>query len=171
MSCQKIIEEVYRDKEVNKLINKLDPAELREDLKQEFALILLDYPCEKLIEAKNSGKIVFLAIRILLNMATGTNGYFYRTYRRNRVIEESEYNKVSENNYDYLEAAKIARDLLDSKLIGDANKAHESILFEKFIELRSCKAVADYFGIPHLHVFQVIKKVKSELKTEIKIKL
>jgi hypothetical protein len=171
VDCRDIIAELYEDKEVNKLINKLDPPELREDLRQEFAVILLDYSCEKLIEAKENGKIVYLAIRILLNMATGTNGYFYRTYRRNRVIEDHEYNKTYSKTIDYIPSAKIARDVLDKKLLLDANEAHESIIFDKYVELRSCKKVADYYGIPQLHVFQVVKKTRNQLKKEIKRRL
>ena len=171
MECRQIIEHIYQDQEVNKLINKLDPAELREDLRQEFAIILLDYPCEKLLEVHDAGKLTFFAIRILLNMATGTNGYFYRTYRRNRVIEERDYNATIESDTEYLRSAKIAKDILDNKLLLDANEAHEAIIFEKYVELRSCKKVAQYYGIPHLHVFQVVKKTRNQLKNEIKRKL
>ena len=57
-----------------------------------------------------------------------------------------------------------AQKVLDKKMEIDANNAHESIIFKKYVELRNCQKVADYFKIPRLHVLQVVKKTKTELK-------
>jgi uncharacterized protein with HEPN domain len=46
-------------------------------------------------------------------------------------------------------------------------EAHESIIFNKYVELRSCVDVAKYFDIPKDHVFAVVKKMKHELKKAI----
>jgi uncharacterized protein with HEPN domain len=56
---------------------------------------------------------------------------------------------------------------LTKKLDIDANNAHEAILFNKYVELRSCQKVADYFMIPRKHVMNVINKTKKELKTKL----
>jgi uncharacterized protein with HEPN domain len=45
--------------------------------------------------------------------------------------------------------------------------AHESIIFQKYVELRSCVDVAKYFDIPKDHVFAVVKKMRNELKRAI----
>jgi len=37
MDCREYIEQIYTHPAINNLISKLDPAELREDLKQEMA--------------------------------------------------------------------------------------------------------------------------------------
>jgi uncharacterized protein with HEPN domain len=57
--------------------------------------------------------------------------------------------------------------ILQSKLKGTPKDAHESIIFNKYVELRSCVDVAKYFEIPKDHVFAVVKKMKHELKKAI----
>jgi hypothetical protein len=56
---------------------------------------------------------------------------------------------------------------LNHKLTINANEAHESIIFKKYVELKSCTKVAEYFKIPKSHVFMVVKKTKQELKKAI----
>lgn len=168
MSCHNIIERMYRCEQVNKLIDRLDPPDLRDDLRQEFAMTLFNYDCDRLIELDKEDKLLFFSIRVLLNMATGTNGYFYRTYRK-RDDRAAEYmSHIYSNHKPDIKSAKIARDILDSKLLKDASDAHESIIFDKYIELGSCSKVAEYYDIPHMHTYQVVKKIKRELKEEIK---
>jgi hypothetical protein len=175
LDCHQIIERIYKDKQINKLIDKLDPPELREDLRQEFAMVLFSYDCRKLQEYDQAGKLLFFSIRVLMNMATGVNGYFYRTYRKDNSDRIKEYLTASEpskkrivDNEKNGNAADAARNLLDQKLMGDANDAHESIIFDKFIELQSVMKVAKYYGIPRRHVHEVVQKTRAELKREIK---
>ena len=171
MNCHKIIERIYQDKQINKLIDKLDPPELREDLRQEFAMVMLNYDCSKIMEYEKAGKLLFFSIRVLMNMATGVNGYFYRTYRKDDSDRARDYLKATAPYQVNTSSAKVARDMLDQKLMMDANEAHESIIFDKFIELQSVMKVAKYYGIPRRHVHEVVQKTRAELKKEIKSNL
>jgi hypothetical protein len=175
VNCNKIIEEIYSHPQIIKLIDKLDPPELREDLRQEFAVVLLNYDCAKLQEHHQSGKLLFFCIRILMNMATGTNGNFYRTYRKDNSDRIKEYMTITETSSKRIKDNErkgkkydTARMLLDSKLLMDANEAHESIIFDKFIELQSVMKVARYYGIPRRHVHEVVQKTRAELRRELK---
>jgi uncharacterized protein with HEPN domain len=56
---------------------------------------------------------------------------------------------------------------LENKMQGNIMEAHESIIFKKYVELRSCVDVAKYFEIPKDHVFAVVKKMRNELKRAI----
>lgn len=160
---------MYLHEQINKLIGKLDPPELQDDLRQEFAVNMLCYDCDKLKDMYRDGRILYFCIRMIMNMATGKNSSFYLTYR-----------KVDDRINDYLmlpteptdiRPARIARNILNQKLLMDAEQAHESLIFDKYVELGNCVAVAKYYGIPKLHVYAVVNKTKKELKQKIKQKI
>lgn len=165
--CYEYIEQIYQDKRINEYISKIKPVELQEDLKQEMAIVLLSYDCEKIKRMYNEGSLIAFTIGTIRKMGTLTKGYFYKTYKRNDINKAIEYLSTLTESPSITAQVKAAKILLDKKLTLDANQAHEAIIFEKYIELRSCKKVADFFGIPHLHVFKVVKKTKEELKKEI----
>lgn len=165
--CSEYIESIYLDKRVNEFIAKIKPIELQDDLKQEMALVLLSYDCNKIIEMHKSGNLLAFTISTIKRMGTLPKSNFYKTFRKNDIDKAIEYFKTLVTSPIDYESANIGRMILKTKLQLDANQAHESIIFDKYIELRSCKKVADYFCIPHLHVFKVVKKVKQELKDKI----
>ena len=173
--CSKYIEQMYLHSEVNKLLSKIKPVELQEDLRQELALILLDYNCTKLLKINREGNLLGFTLRILWKMGTGTKGEFYKKYKRSDVIESVNYfnsiygNEIPELSiYPDEDLSNYAVDKLNHKLTINANEAHESIIFKKYVELNSCSKVAEYFSIPKKHVFKVVKKTKDELKKTIK---
>ena len=99
-------------------------------------------------------------------MAFSVTSPFYKKFRKNEYENAIAYLRslLSLPELDQ-RLAKIANERLIEKYVHDELQAHESILFNKYVELRSCKKVADYFNIPEKHVKDVIKKTKKELKT------
>ena len=163
--CQDLIKDVYLSPQVDALIKSVRPEHLQADLRQEMALALLSIDCEKISEISASNGLVAFSIKIITNMAFSSTSPFYKKFRK------SEY----ENAIGYLRSlvtlpeldiklAKVANDRLKEKYQEDELQAHESILFSKYVELRSCKKVADFYNIPEKHVKDVIKKTKQELK-------
>ena len=169
--CHPYIEQMYQNERVNYLLSKIKPQDLQEDLKQELVLVLLNYNCKKLIQIQKEGNLIKFTLGVLWKMATGTKGEFYKKYKTNNLEFISELYEYSETNTDSSDLANHANNKLDEKLRLSANDAHESIIFKKYVELKSCKKVADYFNIPKKHVFLVVKKTKEELKETIKSKL
>lgn len=167
-NCNDIIENIYKSKEFNNLINKIKPEELQGDLKQEVILILLNYDCSKIIQIKNEGNITGFALRIIWNLVTRKRSIFNKIYKRSENLNKlNEYfNSLEDNKFDINEY-NIANKILRTKLNIDPNEAHESMIFQKYTELRSCQKVADYFGIPRLHAFKIVKKTRQELKDKI----
>lgn len=166
--CREYIERIYTDKKINEFIAKIQPAELQDDLRQELAMILLNYDCDKIAKMYREGNLIGFTFATIWKMGTGNKGYFYKTYRKKEYQKAIEYTKYLYSPTSSNTSALAARKRLNNKKQMDANQAHEAIIFEAYIELRSCKKVADYFGIPHPHVFNVVKKCKQELKQEIK---
>ena len=164
--CREAIKEVYLSPQIDALIKSVRPEHLQDDLRQEMALALLSIDCEKISEIWASNALIGYAIKIVTNMAFSSTSPFYKKFRK----------KEYENAIDYLRSlvilpeldiklAKVADNRLKEKYQEDELQAHESILFTKYVELRSCKKVADFYNIPEKHVKDVIKKTKKELKT------
>ena len=169
--CYEYIESIYRNPKINELIKNIKPTELQDDLKQEMAIVLLEYDCDKIKKLFEEGVLLSFACKIVWKMGTLQNGYFYKTYKKKDIEKAVEYLQSLIGNKINRDSIIVAKNVLKNKMLIDANEAHESILFEKYVELKSCTKVAEYFGIPPLHAFQVIKKMKKELKDAINKKL
>ena len=150
------------------MVRKIDPVELQDDLRQEVAMALLNMDCEIVCKMYEDGRLLNYSIGIIWMMGTKQKGMFYKLYKKKDFEKAYEW-MMSQTGTDVsMESIKIAKKVLNKKLTIDPNQAHESIIFTKYVELRSCQKVADFFGIPQLHVFQVVKKMKKELKKAIK---
>ena len=164
--CNEYIEKVYLSPEVEKLIKSIQPTSLQDDLRQEMAIALLSINCEKISQIWASNGLLGFAIKIISNMAFSNTSQFYTKYRKNDYNKAINYLKSQvklptlNNNL-----ATIANEELTKKFTLDQNQAHEAILFNYYVDVRSCDKVAKHFGLPEKHVKDVIRKVKKELKT------
>jgi predicted Ser/Thr protein kinase len=99
-------------------------------------------------------------------MAFSSTSQFYKKFRKNEYEKAIMYLKsqlkLPELNPTF---AKIANQRLIDKYGEDEMQAHEAILFNKYVEFRSCKKVAEFYNIPEKHVKDIIRKTKLELKT------
>lgn len=163
--CYEYIDQLYRNKDLNKLLQNISPKDLQDDLKQELAIILLKYDCEKLKSIIFDGKFIGFVNNILWNLATQSNNVFIRTYRKQDIHQAIEY--LNSLQAKELKGGIVADRHLDKKMSKSAKDAHEAIIFRKFVECRNMKEVAKYFNIPHKHVFIVVNNVKKELKERI----
>jgi uncharacterized protein with HEPN domain len=167
VKCNEIIEHLYNNDKINDLIKKIHPIELQQDLKQELAIILLEYDCEKLIKISKEGNIIGFAMQVIWTMGTSNTSPFYYKYRKSNIEKAIEYIRLQNGKEMPNSAIITAERYLENKLQSNSMDAHESIIFKKYVELRSCVDVAKYFEIPKDHVFAVVKKMKHELKKAI----
>lgn len=164
--CNDYIEKVYLSPEVDKLIKSIRPESLQDDLRQEMAVALLSIDCGKITQIWASNGLLGFTIKIISNMAFSNTSQFYSKFRKNDYQKAINYLKSQvklptlNNNL-----AIIANEELAKKFSQDQNQAHEAILFNYYVEVRSCGKVAKHFGLPEKHVKDVIRKVKKELKT------
>ncbi len=166
MKCNQLIEDLYNHPKVSTLLAKIEPADLQDDLRQELALTLLNYDCDKLIKIQNEGSLINFTLKTLWNIGTFNRCNFNKVYKK-KDTEIYDYIRSQQGQEIPVSVAIRAKKILDEKLDIDANNAHESIIFRKYVELKSCQKVADYFKIPRLHVMQVVNKTKAELKTKL----
>ena len=81
MGKNEIVAELYQSKEFNDCINRMEPDHLRDDLKAEVALILLETEERKLLEIHAAGALKFYTVRIILNLIQSKSSPFYKKYR------------------------------------------------------------------------------------------
>jgi hypothetical protein len=173
MDLNNEIEKLYKSDSINQMIDNLFssrfPDHLKQDLKQELFVELLNTDKERANKLFESGEIKFYCTRVIINMSSNT-GKFYNKY----LISESKIKEYVLSTYNeslpYFDLSKLkpALEYLNKKNLGSASDLHEYILFKKYIDLKSCDKVANYFSIPRLHVYSVVSKVKKELKKIIK---
>ncbi len=163
-NCQEIIEKVYTHPDVITLISKIHPEQIRDDLRQEMAISLLEQPCEKTATLFAQDNLLRYAIKTLWYMATGTKNEFYRKYRKSDFKQAIEYIRVMQQGCIIPPSAVYkAQKVLENK-VNNAHEDHEARIFNKYIELGSSRAVAAWYGIPVNHVCNIVAKVKIELK-------
>lgn len=167
MKCNDIIQKLYNNDKINDLILKIHPLELQQDLKQELAITLLEYDCDKLIKISNEGNILGFAMQIIWTIGTSTRSKFYKVFKKDNNSKVIEYIRLQMGAEMPMSVIIAAERHLENKMKGSSMDAHESIIFKKYVELRSCVDVAKYFDIPKDHVFAVVKKMKRELKKAI----
>jgi hypothetical protein len=167
VKCNDIIQQLYNNDKINDLIQKIHPIELQQDLKQELAITLLEYDCEKLIKISNEGNVLGFAMQIIWTLGTSTRSKFYKIFKQDNNSKAVEYIRLQMGAEMPIGVIVKAERHLQNKLQGNSMDAHESIIFQKYVELRSCVDVAKHFDIPKDHVFAVVKKMRNELKRAI----
>jgi hypothetical protein len=167
MTCQEIIGEIYSDKRFIDLIGKTNPVELQDELRQEVALVLLNYNCIKIKSLYKKNELFKFVAGVVWTIGFKKNHKYYKTFKKKYDNKLEEYFRSKEGKEIPDSAIQIAIKILNDKLNKNANEAHESMIFEKYVELRNLQKVADYYNIPHIHVFNVVKKTREELKKAI----
>ena len=165
--CNEYIVDVFNNKKINELIKNIKPIDIQDDLKQELVLALYDYGCNKIIQLHNENRLIALSMKLIWYMAIGTSNKFHRTYRKNDISKAREYLRSLEGKDNSEKSITIAKKELNDKLNRSSNEAHESIIFQKYVEFGNCIQVAKFFNIPQMHVYTVVNKIKNELKTKI----
>ena len=82
MTREQVISKLYTDKDLADAIGKMEPAHLRDDLRQEMFLVLCEMPEERLLSMAGQGYLKFFLVRTMLNMIKSDRSTFYNKFRR-----------------------------------------------------------------------------------------
>lgn len=163
-NCNELIESIYVHPDINNLISKIQPESIRDDLRQEIAVSLLEQPCEKIAALFAEDNLLKYAIKTCWLMATSKNSNFYYKYRKKDLVKAVEYMRLNQTlptiPLSFADAAKKELNSRTETIYDD----HEVRIFNKYVELGSGRAVARFYNIPVNHVCTIIQKVKTELK-------
>jgi len=159
-----ILRIMYEDPDIAEAIGKMDPPDLRDDLRQEIFLVLAEMDEALLIQRYNEGWLRYYIVRTMLNMIKSDRSTFYNRFRRGF----EELGDIGERLQD--EGQEEAEKSLEGHLSG--LHWYERKLIEIYSENgRNVAKISRETGIPYRSLFKTIKKTKALLKTEIKSKL
>lgn len=143
------------------LVFKNIGKDLWEDLRQEIALIVLEYDKDKIQELVDKGKQVFKfwVVRICCNQTNSKYGKFGRTY--NALIPVEDITKYIIQDLEYKD---------NQDMINGIRKKIEGLywydreILNMYIEQGSVRKVSAITGIPHTSIFITIKNIRKCIK-------
>ena len=183
MTRSQIIEELYNSKEIKQALMKMQPANLREELKQEMFLALCSISDEKFWSLYNSkgvngvpfwgvynkngnAGIQFWLVRCMLNMiySTGMNQPFFRHFRAKfeSIDGIEDLVQIEDDSKDYKEKlfnrVEVARKELSW---------YEDMLLDTYVELNFNQTeISRKTGIPYMSIVKTISNIKKKIRDE-----
>lgn len=163
------IEELYRSKDYNDCIGKMEPAHLRDDLKQEVVLALLETPDETFSQIRN---IRHFAVRIIINMVTNKYHPFYKKFRQINIPYEIDPDKESAVPIDVgddREAKELVEDLTLQAVkeieFNDCGLAwYDAEMVRAYLKHRSFREMERVTKIPSTSCYHTVMKALRKLK-------
>jgi hypothetical protein len=163
MVKNEILTQYWTSKEVNDAFEKMQPEELRYDLKAEVFLVLCEMNEDKLIGMFERNELKFYIVRIMLNMIKSDRSSFYKNYRNHTefVNVDKDFELI---NYDKMDLV----DKLEQNLEG-LHWYNKEILKLYAIDFKkNAKELSRKTGIPYMSIVRTINKTKKQMKTNIR---
>ena len=169
MTRSQIIEELYNSKEIKQALMKMQPANLREELKQEMFLNLCSISEDKFWAIYNNNGtsgLKYWLVRCMLNMiySTGMNQPFFRHFRAKfeSIDEIHELVQIEDESKDYKEKlfnrVEVARKELSW---------YEDMLLDTYVELNFNQTeISRKTGIPYMSIVKTISNIKKKIRDE-----
>lgn len=165
MGRNEIVTELYNSKEFNDCIGKMEPEHLRDDLKAEVALILLETNEVKLIEIHAAGALRYYTVRIIMNLIQSKTSLFYKRYRQ-QVAELTDRYMVEEGP-DIEERA--TREGIEDRAMKEIDNLYwyNAGVVKLYLKLGNYRAIEEDTGIPYSSAYKTIKKSFQEIKQKV----
>jgi DNA-binding transcriptional ArsR family regulator len=167
---KEIIESIYNSKEFNDMIEKVSMyGELKEDLKQEVILILLEYPEHKIVQMYKDKSIKFFVLRVTLNQFNSTTSPFYTKLKKfstltSEIINITEPDNTKENS--------LVFDFLKREIVQKKNTTRESyfdaLLLEAYISCGNNVSELErrLGGMTRKTITRHLKRIREKIKTK-----
>lgn len=176
MTKNAIIEDLFVSEKFNEFIDKMEPAHLREDLKQEVALVLLEMPDENFALIR---RVDYFAVGIIRNMICTKTSAFYKKYRHSNFIYVDEWEgdgmdrrlNVAVNKEEYSLQDRLLKEELEDYTLSEIDSLYwyDSEMIKLYMRLGTFRAIQEMTGIPHVSCFKTIKKALSVLKRKMSL--
>lgn len=82
VSREGIINEIYSSPKIAEAISKMNPPDLRDDLKQEIAVIICKMSEERLVDMYNKKYLIWYCAKAISQMIKSDKSTFYNTFRK-----------------------------------------------------------------------------------------
>jgi hypothetical protein len=160
-----IVEALFKSKDFNDCIGKMEPDHLRDDLKAEVTLILLETEERKLIEIHAAGALKFYTVRIIMNLIQSKTSLFYKRYRQQVAEITDKY--LAEAEQDFEERA--SREDIEDQAISEIDNLYwyNAGVVKLYLKHGNYRAIEEDTGIPYSSAYKTIKKSFQEIKQKV----
>lgn len=165
-SRNEIIEELYLSKDISQALRKMQPASLRDDLRQEMFISLCTLSDEKFWNLYENKALKFYLVRAMLNMIYSTKhtDIFFKNYR-----EKFETLENFNNLEDKVDNSKDFKEQLFDNLDNNRKQLcwYENSLLEQYIQCNyNQMELHRKTKIPYQSIVKTIALIKKKLKDE-----
>jgi hypothetical protein len=160
-----IIEELYRSKEFNDCISRMEPDHLRDDLRAEVTLILLETDEQKLLAIHAGNALKFYTVRIIINLIQSKTSLFYKKYRQQMAEITDRF--IAEQADDFKERA--AKEDIEDKALKEIDNLYwyNSGIVKLYLKHGNYRAIEEDTGIPYSSAYKTIQKSFQEIKQKV----
>jgi len=157
-----IIVELMQSDELQQCINKAHPR-LREDLKGELSLILLEIDPEKIVMLFRRHQLKFFVVRIILNSLTR----YSPLYKKYRNIYNELNDNMCTNDDDYYSI--LHRKQLEETAVSEIENLewYEREMVKLYLETGNYRDMQKKTHIPYVSCFNTVKDAVSKIKTKV----
>lgn len=191
MTKNQIIEALFKGKNFNDCIGKMEPEHLREDLKMEVALIVCEWPADKIIDLHERKELEFFVVRVILNQIQSNSSPFFKKYRRHQTayIEEAfdgnseDYNEAVRRHFMNIVAKihgglhesnegmdeRLAREEAEDKALSEIDGLYwyNAELIRLYVKHGNYRAIEKETGIHYISCYKAIQKSFKQLKQKV----
>jgi hypothetical protein len=160
-----IVTELYNSKEFNDCIGKMEPDHLRDDLRAEVALILLETEDKRLIEIHTAGALKFYTVRIILNLIQSKTSLFYKRYRQQAAEITDRF--MADEQLDIEE--RMTREDMEDQAMKEIDNLYwyNAGIVKLYLKHGNYRAIEQDTGIPYSSAYKTIQKSFQEIKQKV----
>jgi hypothetical protein len=168
MTRDRIVEQLFMGKNFTDCIGKMEPAHLRDDLRQEVILCVCEWPDEKVIKLYSDGVLDFFVARVIINHIQSSKSSFYKKYRIAHEDAECDTNQklksiLSERHGQEIQeeiANRETREALEDLALDNINQLYwyDAEMLRLYMELGNYRAIQKKTGIPFVSCYKNIQK-------------
>jgi hypothetical protein len=143
----------------------MEPDHLRDDLRAEVALILLETDDGKLKEIHRSGGLRFYTVRIIMNLIQSKTSLFYKLYRQQVVEITDKFIAGEEQDLE----ARAAKEELEDKAIKEIDNLYwyNGEMVKLYLKHGNYRAIQEETRIPYTSAYKTIQKSFQEIKQKV----
>jgi hypothetical protein len=159
-----IVAELFISKEFNDCIEKMEPEHLRDDLRAEVTLILLETNEGKLIDIHRSGGLKFYTVRIILNLIQSKTSLFYKMYRQQLAELNDRF------AYEVTDVEERAtREEVEEKALSEIDNLYwyNKEMVRLYLQHGNYRAIEEITRIPYSSAYKTIQKSFQEIKQKV----
>lgn len=160
-----IIAELYKSREFNDCISKMEPEHLRDDLRSEVVLILLETPEDKIKQLHEQvNGLKYYTVRIILNLIQSKTSKFYKQYRQQQA---QLHDRFAYESADLEEREQ--REQVEDKAMSEIDNLYwyNKEMVKLYIEHGNYRAIEEITRIPYSSAYKTIQKSLQEIKQKV----